>query len=97
LIHSEWNYLEIMQAGVNKGQTLKRIESHYQIPCSQIISFGDNLNDLDLIRFSGLGVAMGNAHSDLKKIAKRTIGHHETDAIHECLSEVFSDWLSVEY
>jgi Cof subfamily protein (haloacid dehalogenase superfamily) len=89
LIHSEWNYLEIMQRGINKGQTLKRIEQSYGISCEQIISFGDNLNDLDLIRICGMGVAMGNAHEDLKKIAKRTIGHHETDAIHEFLSEIF--------
>jgi Cof subfamily protein (haloacid dehalogenase superfamily) len=89
LIHSEWNYLEIMQNGINKGQTLKRIEEHYGIRCSQIISFGDNLNDLDLIRFSGMGVAMANAHGDLKAIANKTIGHHETDTIHEFLTTIF--------
>lgn len=88
LIHSEWNYLEIMQKGINKGQTLKRIEEHYGIKCSEIIAFGDNLNDLDLIKFCGLGVAMANAHGDLKAVADKTIGHHETDAIHEFLSEI---------
>ncbi|HEX4925272.1 MAG TPA: HAD family hydrolase [Bdellovibrionales bacterium] len=90
LIHSEWNYLELMQNGINKGQTLKRIEQSYGCDAREIIAFGDNLNDLDLIRFTGLGVAMGNAHDDLKAIAKRTIGHHETDTIHEFLSEVFA-------
>jgi Cof subfamily protein (haloacid dehalogenase superfamily) len=91
LIHSEWNYLEIMQAGVNKGQTLKKIESYYKIPTDEIIAFGDNLNDLDLIRFCGLGVAMGNAHADLKQIAMMTIGHHQTDTISDCLSGIFQE------
>ncbi|MEQ1877096.1 MAG: HAD family hydrolase [Bdellovibrionia bacterium] len=91
LIHSEWNYLEIMQSGINKGLTLQKIESHYGIRCSEIISFGDNLNDIDLIKLSGLGIAMANSHGDLKAIANETIGHHETDTIHEFLSEIFPE------
>ena len=89
LIRSEINYLEIMHEGINKGTALQEIESYYGISPAQIISFGDNLNDMELIRNSGLGIAMSNGHQDLKKIANRVIGDHNEPSISQFLCEQF--------
>jgi Cof subfamily protein (haloacid dehalogenase superfamily) len=91
LIRSEWNYLEIMQEGVSKGGALQAIQENFDIPSSEIIAFGDNLNDMTLIKGCGMGIAMENAHDDLKACAHKTIGHHESDAIHLFLKEIFHD------
>ena len=36
------------------------------------MAIGDNLNDLDMVKNSGIGVAVANAYSDLKDVAKYT-------------------------
>lgn len=89
MIPSEWNYLELMAKGINKGAALPEIEREYGISCDQIIAFGDNLNDVELIRGCGLGIAMGNAHEDLKRHARQVIGLHTTEAIDQCLRGIF--------
>lgn len=55
------NNLEIMVKGVSKGKGLEILSDYLAIPRSQIIAVGDSLNDVSMIRYAGLGVAMGNA------------------------------------
>jgi len=57
------------------------VKRHTGIQPGEIISFGDGLNDIELLSHSGLGVAMGNGHARLKACADIVIGNHETDAI----------------
>ena len=49
---------------------------------------GDALNDLEMLRAAGLGVAMGNAHPGLLEHADRVIGANGTDAIAELVEEL---------
>lgn len=53
----------------NKGNATKRASEYFGIPLTQIIAFGDDINDMDMIKIVGTGVAMGNAIPSLKKIA----------------------------
>jgi hypothetical protein len=55
---------------------------------AEVIAFGDNLNDLELLERAGLGVAMGNAHPRLRAAADVVIGRHDTDAIAEFLESL---------
>jgi Cof subfamily protein (haloacid dehalogenase superfamily) len=87
LIRSEHTYLELTRKGVNKGAALAAALKHYGIAREEVVSFGDNLNDIELLRSSGLGVAMENSHPGLKEVAGRVIGHHSTDAISRFIEE----------
>ncbi len=69
IVRSNKKYLEILPEGVNKGSALEVLALYLGIDIKEIISFGDNLNDLEMIQKAGLGVAMGNAHENLKKAA----------------------------
>lgn len=64
-----FHVLEIMRQGLNKAEALKKIADYYHIPQSRIIAFGDESNDLAMIEYAGVGVAMGNAIDELKSIA----------------------------
>lgn len=64
-----FHVLEIMRKGLSKAEALKKIADYYQIPQSRIIAFGDEGNDLAMIDYAGVGVAMGNAIDELKSIA----------------------------
>jgi Cof subfamily protein (haloacid dehalogenase superfamily) len=69
-ITSSWeNNIEIMSEGVDKGQAIKMLCEHLNIDKSEIMAFGDNYNDIEMLEYAGLGVAMGNSNDDIKEIA----------------------------
>lgn len=81
LVCSETNYLEILPAGVSKGNALKYLADYLQIPLREIIAVGDNLNDVEMLSEAGLGVAMGNAHPELKKVADHVTDSNDNDGV----------------
>lgn len=69
-ITSSWkNNLEIMNEGSNKGKAVEFLSDLLKIDREEIIAFGDNYNDLSMLKFVGTGVAMGNAEEEVKNIA----------------------------
>lgn len=57
---------DLMLWGVNKQVGFQRLLEHIGIPPEDCIAFGDNLNDLEILRFVGVGVAMGNGDPRLQ-------------------------------
>lgn len=84
-----WNIIEIVKKGMNKAVGLQKIAHYYQIPKERIIAFGDEDNDLEMIHYAGVGVAMGNAIHELKQIAKHTTLTNEQDGIGKFLEDYF--------
>jgi len=82
-----WNIIEIVKKGMNKAVGLKKVAQHYNIPKERIIAFGDEDNDMEMIDFAGVGVAMGNAIEPLKNIATHVTKTNEEDGIAEFLEE----------
>ena len=66
VVSSGPNNFEIMKKGVSKGRAVKELASILNIDQKEVICFGDNENDLSMITYAGLGVALGNG-SDLVK------------------------------
>ncbi len=66
VVSSNSNNFEVMKKGISKGNAVKELAKSLNIDRSEIICFGDNENDLSMIKFAGLGVAMGNACQLLK-------------------------------
>ncbi len=61
------NNIEINSAEATKGQALSALCDRLRIDRSEVIVFGDGLNDLDMLQFAGLPVAMGNADPLIKE------------------------------
>lgn len=53
-------FLEVGRAGVSKATALARFAADRGIEASGVVAFGDNLNDVEMLAWAGLGVAMGN-------------------------------------
>ncbi|MCU9614410.1 Cof-type HAD-IIB family hydrolase [Caldibacillus lycopersici] len=66
LTTSGWTKLEIAHPEVSKGNGLKILAAHYQIPVENTIAIGDNLNDLPMFKVAGTSIAMGNASDEIK-------------------------------
>ena len=75
--------LEIFSNGVSKYKAIEEIMRIEKIDNSSVIAFGDGLNDVDMIRFSGIGVAMENALNDVKDVSDYvTISHNDDGVIY---------------
>ncbi|GAA0447547.1 Cof-type HAD-IIB family hydrolase [Virgibacillus sp. AGTR] len=82
-----WNIIEIVRKGMNKAVGLQKVAHYYHIPKERIIAFGDEDNDLEMIDYAGVGVAMGNAIDELKAVAKHITDTNEEDGIGNFLQE----------
>lgn len=89
--HRNWGahfpIVEIVRLGVNKAVGISKVANELDIPVERIIAFGDEDNDLEMIDYAGIGVAMGNGIEQLKSIANEVTLSHEEDGIGTFLAE----------
>jgi Cof subfamily protein (haloacid dehalogenase superfamily) len=64
---------ELTPLGINKGTALETLAGRLGIPREQVIAIGDHENDLEMIRWAGLGLAMGNAIPEVQAVADAVI------------------------
>jgi Cof subfamily protein (haloacid dehalogenase superfamily) len=72
VINKEYEYLDITPKNINKNNALSILENYLSINKDEVMAIGDNLNDLDMVKNSGIGVAVGNSYDELKNVAKYT-------------------------
>ena len=65
----KWGYLELQPAGCTKGQAIRWWCRRNGIRLEDTMSFGDGKNDVDMIRTTGIGVAMEDGDEELKQWA----------------------------
>lgn len=82
-------YLEVMANNIDKAQALDKIAKHLGIESDEVIAFGDGHNDIPMIEYAGLGVAMANAVDDLKAAANEITLSNDDDGIAYILSKKF--------
>lgn len=79
--------LEITAAGVSKGTGLEQLGARLKIPRQAMIAMGDSDNDLAMLRYAGLGVAMGNASDRVKAVADRVTHNCDEDGVAVLIEE----------
>ena len=72
IINKEYEYLDIIPKNASKASALNFLSNYLKVNQNEILAIGDNLNDLSLIKNAGIGVAVNNAYSELKDVAKFT-------------------------
>lgn len=81
-VSSSWdNNLEIMDNRVSKGMGLDFLSKKLNIDPKEIIAIGDNENDLSMIQFAGLGVAMENGDEAIKNQADIVTRTNDEDGV----------------
>ena len=66
---------------------MKALGEHLGIQREEIICIGDAGNDLDMIEYAGLGVAMGNAFEEVKAAADYITGSNEEDGVAQVIEK----------
>ncbi|MBI4241921.1 MAG: HAD family phosphatase [Candidatus Rokubacteria bacterium] len=73
LVVSHTNYLELLPAGVSKGEALVVLADHLGIPLERVIAVGDEENDLEMIQTAGFGIAMPHSPPHVRAAAARVV------------------------
>lgn len=88
-LSSSWyDNLEVLAPGGGKGRALFFLMEKYGLRRDQVMAFGDNLNDLDMLRAAGVPVAMENAAMPLKAIAHLIAPHHDRSGVGRVINEL---------
>mgnify|MGYP001852585142 FL=1 len=66
---SEPYFLEIMPQNIDKAYSLRKLLDSLRLNADQMICCGDGYNDVSMIEYAGLGVAMANAQDVVKEAA----------------------------
>ena len=80
-------FLEILPKGIDKAQSLERLLGYLEISRERMIACGDGYNDLSMIRYAGLGVAMENAVLSLRKEADYITSSNNDDGVAEVIEK----------
>lgn len=67
VFRSEPYFLELVPQGIDKALSLAVLLKEIGVAREEVIAIGDGYNDLSMIKFAGLGIAMGNAQEPIKK------------------------------
>lgn len=68
------SYIDAMQPGISKASGIAQVMEYHGIDASEVMAFGDAMNDYEIIRFVGTGCAMANGRPALRAVADRVIG-----------------------
>ncbi|MBC5804155.1 MAG: HAD-IIB family hydrolase, partial [Candidatus Eremiobacteraeota bacterium] len=78
-------FVEVLNARVDKGVALRLIAGRYGIPLERTVAIGDSYNDLPLLRVAGFSIAMGSAPESLRAQADAVVADVEGDGVAEAI------------
>jgi Cof subfamily protein (haloacid dehalogenase superfamily) len=84
-VRSSRDRIDIARAGNSKGRRLAEFIARRAILPREVIAFGDQDNDRDMLELAGLGVAMGNSRPEVRACADHVTGTNDGDGIAEAL------------
>ncbi|MDF2606928.1 MAG: haloacid dehalogenase-like family hydrolase [Bacillales bacterium] len=80
------NYsVDIVPNGGSKAKGIEKVIEMLGSSINDVYAFGDGLNDIEMLETVGTGIAMGNAHENLKKVANHITFHVDEDGIYKGL------------
>lgn len=80
-------YYEILNKEASKGAAVAKLAAHLGIQQEEIMAIGDNENDLSMIEYAGIGVAMGNATPAVKKAADVQTASNEEHGVAQIINQ----------
>ena len=86
---SKETYLEVMDTRGSKSNAVRFVGERLGLKPAEIVAMGDNYNDVEMIQFAGMGVAMGNAPDDIKARAGFVTDTNNNDGVRKALEKFF--------
>ena len=91
LYRSKSTYIEISHRSISKKTAIETLINicYPNVAMDEVIAFGDNYNDVEMLKSVGLGIAVANANEAVLKIAKRVTETNKNDGVAMALSDIF--------
>lgn len=85
---SSWDdNFEIMKRGSSKGEAVKKLAKYLGVSRDEVMCIGDSENDLSMITWAGVGVAMGNAIDKVKEVADYITSDNKHGGVSEAIKK----------
>lgn len=91
LAHAGIDAVNLLPSAVDKADGLARLCERMGLGASDVVAFGDQVNDLAMLRWAGLGVAMGNAVPAVTAVADEVTASNDDDGIALVLERLLAD------
>jgi Cof subfamily protein (haloacid dehalogenase superfamily) len=91
--HMGANCVEIGPAGIDKATALSWLCAHIGIDAADVVAFGDEYNDHEMLRWAGRGIAMGNANDLTKSIADEVTESNDDDGVAVAIERLLAERL----
>jgi Cof subfamily protein (haloacid dehalogenase superfamily) len=75
----------VLNRGASKRVALARLCADFQIPPEAVLAIGDSRNDVPMLRWAGIGVAMGNASPEVKESVRYVTGSNTEDGVAQAI------------
>lgn len=85
------NNIEINHKDAQKGVAVKRLAEAKGIKLEEVMTIGDNFNDVSMLEVAGVSFAMGNAEADVKKVAKYEAETNVNDGVGKAILRAISE------
>ncbi|WP_299522345.1 Cof-type HAD-IIB family hydrolase [uncultured Lutibacter sp.] len=91
LYRSKPTYIEISHKSISKKTAIEYLlkNRYSEISMENVIAFGDNYNDIEMLKSVGLGVAVANAKEEVLKIANKITDTNKNDGVAKTIEELF--------
>jgi Cof subfamily protein (haloacid dehalogenase superfamily) len=80
-------FIDVHHAEANKGRALEQLAAIRGIDRSRILAIGNYYNDITMLQFAGMGIAMGNSPEQVKLAAKAVAPSNSEDGVARALRE----------
>jgi 5-amino-6-(5-phospho-D-ribitylamino)uracil phosphatase len=91
MLSDKYNLVQILSASADKTHALRYLLDHLGLEMAHVVAIGDDINDVDMIRDSGLGVAVANAIPAVKAVAKRMTLSNDEDGVALVIEELLQE------
>ena len=82
------HWVDVVANGTDKGSSLGVIQKKFGISREETIAFGDNGNDIGMMKLAGRSYAVANARDEVKAVADEVIGQMKDDAVLKVLKSL---------
>jgi Cof subfamily protein (haloacid dehalogenase superfamily) len=83
----QYFYTEVTNKNVNKWSAIEFLLEKLNINKEEVLTIGDNMNDIEMIQNAGLGIVMGNSNPKMKEIAKEIVSDNNSEGVLEAFNK----------
>ncbi|MTB64505.1 Cof-type HAD-IIB family hydrolase [Streptococcus sp. zg-86] len=87
-----FNSVDIILSDSHKAVGLSKLCEYCGLEATDVVAFGDNQNDLEMLEFAGIALATSNARPEVKQIVDRVIGHCNDEAVLAYIEEMLDEY-----